>query len=250
MKRPLDVRSVPRHDGPVSASPDIYGGRRPADVPFYSLAEASALAGVPLSTLRSWVLGRSFPGRGGPRRSQAIVRVPKSESRFLTFTNLVEVHVLAAMRRKHALPLPVIRRAVTYVHNELEVPHPLATEQFKTNGADLFVERLGDLINASQEGQLGMKSVLAGCLDRVEYDREGRAIRLFPVLRRADGAKTIVIDPRRAFGRPVMVGTSVPASDVRERFDAGDSVDVLARDFEVAPELIEDALRATPQAAA
>jgi hypothetical protein len=46
-----------------------------------------------------------------------------------------------------------------------------------------------------------------------------------------------------------MVGTSVPAADVRERFDAGDSVDVLARDFEVAPELIEDALRATPQAA-
>lgn len=249
MKRPLDVRSGPRHDGFVSASNNIYGGRRPADVPFYSLAEASTLAGVPLSTLRSWVLGRSFPGRGGPRRSQAIIRLPKGEPRFLTFTNLVEVHVLAAMRRKHALALPVIRRAVNYVHNELEVEHPLATERFKTDGVDLFVERLGDLINASREGQLGMKAVLENCLDRVEYDGEGRAIRLFPVLRRADAAKTIVIDPRRAFGRPIMVGTSIPVTDVRERFDAGDSVEVLARDFEVAPELIEDALRATPQAA-
>jgi hypothetical protein len=103
------------------------------------------------------VLGRSFPGRSGPKRSPAIIRLPKGDPRFLTFTNLVEVHVLA-------------------------IEHPLATEQFKTNGVDLFVERLGELINASQEGQLGMKSVLESCLDRIEYDRQGRAIRLFPVL--------------------------------------------------------------------
>ena len=127
--------------------------------------------------------------------------------------------------------------------------HPLAKEQFKTNGVDLFVERLGKLINASQEGQLGMRAVLVGSLDRIEYDRRGRAVRLFPLLRREDGPKSIVIDPRRAFGRPVLVGTSVPAADIRARFDAGDGVGELALDFDVSPELIEDALRAAPQAA-
>jgi uncharacterized protein (DUF433 family) len=167
----------------------------------------------------------------------------------LSFTNLVEVHVLSAMRRKYALELDAIRRAVRYVHDELEVEHPRANEQFKTTGVDPFVERLGKLVNASQEGQLGMREVLVGSLDRVEYDKQGRAVRLFPLLRRADAPKSIVIDPRRAFGRPVLVGTSVPAADVGSRFDAGDGVDELARDFDVSTELIEDALRATPQAA-
>ena len=60
-----------------------------------------------------------------------------------------------------------------------------------------------------------MKAVLVGSLDRIEYDKQGRAVRLFPSQRRSDAPKSIVIDPRRAFGRPVIVGTAVPAADVR-----------------------------------
>jgi uncharacterized protein (DUF433 family) len=233
----------------VSRSHRVHAGHAPEDVPAYSFVEAAALAGLPVSTVRAWVLGRPFPSGGGRRWSQPVIRLPKGERSFLSFTNLVELHVLAAMRRKHALGLDAIRRAVRYVHDELDVNHPLAKEQFKTNGVDLFVDRLGKIINASREGQLGMRAVLVGSLDRVEYDREGRAVRLFPLLRRADAPKSIVIDPRRAFGRPVLTGTSVPTADVRSRFDAGDGVDELARDYDVSPELIEDALRATPQAA-
>ena len=228
---------------------DIYGGRDPEDVPAYSTRESAALVGVPVSTLRSWVLGRSFPGRGGPRTSKAMVQLPRGTSSFLSFTNLVEVHVLAAMRREHELALDAIRRATQYVHDQLEVEHPLATEKFKTNGIDLFVERLGKLINVSKDGQLGMKVVLVGSLERIEYNARGKAVRLFPLLRRRGAPKSIVIDPRCAFGRPVIAGTAVPVADVRSRFDAGDSVEVLARDFDLRADLIEDALRATPQAA-
>lgn len=78
-------------------------------MPAYSLVEAASLAGIPVSTLRSWVVGRPFPSRSGQRWSQTIVRLPRGERRFLSFTNLVEVHVLAAMRREHALKLDVIR---------------------------------------------------------------------------------------------------------------------------------------------
>jgi uncharacterized protein (DUF433 family) len=237
------------HDSPVTLAVDIYAGRRPEDVPAYSLPEAATLTGIPLSTIRSWVIGRSFPARSGKGWSQRAIQLPKGERRFLSFTNLVEVHVLAAMRRNHSLSLDAVRKAVRYVHKELDVEHPLATEEFKTNGVDLFVERLGKIINASREGQLGMKEVLTSSLARIEYDDQGRAVRLFPSLRRADSAKSIVIDPRRAFGRPVLVGTAVPIADVRARFDAGDSVEELSQDFDVPAALIEDALRAAPQAA-
>jgi uncharacterized protein (DUF433 family) len=241
----LDIRSASRHDAFVSIFGDIYAGRPPEDAPAFTFAEAGLLvAGVPVSTLRSWSLGRRFPSRGRRRLSMPIIQLPKGQKRFLSFTNLVEVHVLAAMHRKRAIGLDALRRVVHYVHDELDVPHPLAHEQFKTNGIDLFVKRLGNLINVSGDDQLGIQAVLVGSLDRVEYDKRGRAVGLFPLLGREGAPKSIVIDPRRAFGRPVLVGTSVPAIDVRARLDAGDGVDELARDYDVSRELIEDALRA------
>jgi hypothetical protein len=71
-----------------------------------------------------------------------------------SFTNVVEAHVLAAMRRHHGLELDAIRRAVRHVRERLDVEHPLAHERFKTDGKNLFVQRVGQLINASSDGQL------------------------------------------------------------------------------------------------
>jgi uncharacterized protein (DUF433 family) len=209
------------------------------------------LAGVPASTLRSWVHGRSFPVRGGVRQSAAIIRLPRSSRGFLSFTNLVEAHVLSAMRRRYELKLDAVRRAVAYLRRELGVDHPLATEKFKTDGVDLFVDRVEKLVNVTRGGQLAMRDVIDASLDRVEYDRAGRAMRLFPIVRReaSNDDRYIVIDPRRAFGRPVISGTAVPVDDIAARFGEGDSIPDLARDYDVEAAMVEEALRASAKAA-
>lgn len=244
----LDTFGPPDHPVYVSVSAkDIYGGQRPQDVPAYSIREAAGLVGISPSTLRSWVRGRSFPKRGGVGRSPAIIAPPSvDDGAFLSFTNVVEAHVLSGLRRKYELKLDAIRAAVRYVHDRLHVEHPLAMERFKTDGASLFVERFGRTINASKEGQVAMREVLEAYLERIEYD-DGRAIRLFPLLRDA-APRVIVVDPRLSFGRPTIAGTSVPVVAVRGRFDAGDSVESLAHDFDVRPDQIEEALRAAQAA--
>jgi uncharacterized protein (DUF433 family) len=244
----LDTPAGPRHAERVSATPkDIYAGKRPEDVPAYTLREAAELVGVAPSTLRSWVRGRTFPRRNGHGRSPAVIRPPAAGGAFLSFTNVVEAHVLSGLRRRYGLQLDAIRTAVRYVHDRLEVEHPLAVEQFKTDGASLFVERFGRLINASREGQLAIRGVLDAYLDRIEYG-DRRAVRFFPLLREA-APRVIVVDPRRAFGRPIIAGTSVPVTDIRSRFDAGDSIETLADDYEIRADQIEEALRAAPKAA-
>jgi hypothetical protein len=131
------------------------------------------------------------------------------------------------MRRRHELKLDAVRRAVGYLRRELGVDHPLATEKFKTDGVDLFVDRVEKLVNVTRGGQLAMRDVIDASLDRVEYDRAGRAMRLFPIVRReASNDRYIVIDPRRAFGRPVISGTAVTGGRHRcavrrRRFDSG-----------------------------
>lgn len=225
----------------------IYAGQRPEDVPAYSIGEASALVGVPRSTLRTWVHGRSFPTRAGTKRSLAIIKPPTTDPTFLSFTNVVEAHVLSGLRKRYELKLEAIRKAVRYVHERLGVQHPLAVEQFRTDGVSLFVERFGRIIDATEEGQVAIRAVLEAYLERIDYDR-GRAVRFFPLLRDA-APRVVVVDPRVSFGRPVIAGTSVPIGAIRSRFDAGEDVGPLARDYDITPEQVQEALRASSKAA-
>ena len=58
--------------------------------------------------------------------------------------------MLAAIRRRHGVKLPKVRKALDYVRRHFQVEHPLIDQAFQTDGLDLFVERYGGLINASR----------------------------------------------------------------------------------------------------
>ncbi len=228
---------------------DPYGGHDPRQIPVYSVAEAAHYLWLPEPTVRTWVCGYQYPTRtDGPRRAPRIVEPAKSAPLLLSFDNLVELHVLTAIRRVHGLKLTKIRRAIDYVRTEFKTAHPLLTEQFETDGIDLFVRRLG-LLNASRAGQYAIEDVLAIHLRRIERDEHGLALKLFPFTRKhdrftaADAPRLVAIDPRLAFGRPVIAGSRVPTLEVGERFWAGDSITVLAEEYGRSAAEIEEAVR-------
>lgn len=230
----------------MATAVDIYGGADPWNVPAYTLPAAARHVRIPSATLRSWVCGRQYPVGEESRRSLPLIKVPNRRPRFLTFVNLVEAHVLASMRRKHELPMRTVRKAIKFVEDELGVAHPLASEAFKTNGVDVFVERYGKLINASKDGQSEIKEAIEAGLTRINYEM-GIALQLFP-LTRANGIeqpKLIVIDPRMSFGRPVLAGSGIPVDEVFQRFQAGESPAELAGDFRVEEQMVDEAIRAS-----
>lgn len=163
----------------------------------------------------------------------------------LSFTNLVEAHVLDAIRRKHQIPLDKIRLAIKYLHQEFGSEHPLADNRLETDGLDLFVSEYGRLINITRAGQIAMREVLENYLKRVERDPRGTAIRLYPFTRKReiDEPRLVVIDPAVSFGRPVLVGTGIPTLAIAERYKAGESVPHLASDYGRSREEIEEAIR-------
>jgi uncharacterized protein (DUF433 family) len=169
---------------------------------------------------------------------------------------MVEAHVLPAIRYRHGVKLAAVRRAVEYLTRQFGSRHPLAEEQFETDGVNLFVNRLGTLLNVSAPGQLAMREILQALLKRVERDKRGLAVRLYPFSRRPvlaerehsvaslqDSPRLVVIDPRVGFGRPVLIGTGVTTLTIAERFDAGDSIEELAADYGRSREEIEEAIR-------
>lgn len=214
--------------------------------PAYPFAEAAHYLNIPLSTLRAWCLGQGYRAGGKTRRFQPLLRLDADDRRALSFLNLVEAHVLAAIRRQHHVPLPKVRQALAYVSRKLNTHRPLAEADFQTDGVDLFLEKLGSLINVTREGQTEMADVIRDHLKRIERDTQGIPVRLFLFTRKDDSRdqpSPVVVDPRVAFGRPVLAGRSVPTAVLADRFKAGDSLTQLAEDYDTSPQSIEEALR-------
>lgn len=141
------------------------------------------------------------------------------------------------------MPLDAVRTALRYAERELEIDRLLLREELRTSGGELFLDRYGELVNLSASGQLAMRRIFETHLERVEWGAMRSAIRLYPfVVADAVDEKPIVIDPQISFGRPVVEKAFVSTRAILERIDAGETVDDLARDYELSAEAIEDAV--------
>lgn len=214
------------------------------EVAAYTVGEAAHYLGVPKSTLRSW-----FAGQRGFR---AVIKPADAKALGLSFTNLVEAYVLTAIRRKHHIALPTIRRGLDYLVRKLGAKRPLIDREFATNGVDLFVDHLGEVINISRDGQIEMADLIRAYLERIDRDAKGVPIKLYPFMRAQaprEQPRTVAIDPRVSFGRPVIAGTGIPTAVLAEQFKAGDPVPVLAKEYGADEEAVWDAIRCELEAA-
>ena len=214
-------------------------------LPSYTISEAARYLDLPIATVRSWVIGRSYPTQAGTKRFHPIITAADKKKNILSFINLVEIHLLSAIRRKHSIQLSNVRKAIKYLSREFRSSHPLADHKLATDGMNLFVEKYGQLINISKEGQLAIQEILNVYLRRVERDSSGLPISLYPFTRSPEtgSPKSVVIDPSISFGRPVLAGTGVPTTVIAERYKSGDSIEELADDYGRSTEEIQEAIR-------
>ena len=218
------------------------------ELPAYTIAEAAHYLAVPAATIRYWSKGQGDYA--------SLIEVPAGYPTLLSFLNLVELHVLAAIRRKHEVPMPKVRSAIEYLKkqtlNASDMKHPLISRQLETNGLDLFIEHYGQLVNISRDGQIAMRNVLSAALKRIERDKNGIPIKLYPfTLSDIHHAPSmVVINPAVSAGRPVLVGTGLATEVIAERYKAGESISGLAQDYDREENEIEEAVRCELQAAA
>lgn len=224
---------------------DIYGGKDPREIPTYTIGSAARYLDIPAATIRSWTVGRKYRVNDRSKEFFPLIEVKQKKPLRLTFTNLIEIHVLRAIRRDHEVNLKKIRQALDYLNEKMEISHPLAHKQFQTDGVDLFVEFYGNLMNVSKTGQMTLKNALKMHLDRIEPDDSGLAIQLYPFTRshEENNPRIVVIDPRISFGRLTIAGTGIATDVVTERFHAGDSPETIAKDYECDVEKIQEAIR-------
>lgn len=69
------------------------------NTPAYGIPEAAGYLRLPVSTLRAWMLGQRYRVRREPKVFRPVIGIADRKNRQLSFINLVEAFVLAAVRR-------------------------------------------------------------------------------------------------------------------------------------------------------
>ena len=218
------------------------------ELPAYSVAEVAHCLNIPKSTVRYWASGKGS--------SAALIEAADAHPLALSFHNLVELHVLATIRRRHKVSMSKVRRAIDHLQeitrDGFGKLHPLISKQLQTDGLDLFVERYGMLVNISSAGQVAMRGIIEAALRRIRRDGQGIPIKLYPFTRNDidDAPEVIVIDPALSAGRPVIAGTGIATEIIAERYKAGETIAELVMDYECKEAEIEEAIRCELRAAA
>jgi uncharacterized protein (DUF433 family) len=215
--------------------------------PAFTLREAAAYLGLPNSTLHSWARP------GGDATPVITCFPPHGREATLPFIGFAEAYVLAVFRRA-GVPMQRIRPAVEVLSTGIGVEHALASKRLYTDGAEVLYdfaasehdEELRGL-TVVRTGQRQFAEVVRDYLKRITYGDDGWASQVrLPAYERAQ----VVVNPRRAFGMPLVVHGGARVEDLIDRFKAGDTLADIAEDFGVPEPEVEDVVRVATRAAA
>lgn len=220
----------------------------------YTPSEAAKLLQMEQKTLRRWVYGYDYDHGDGLKAQPALWTPqydPEADGQLLGFRDLIEARIVHALRRSR-IGLPTIRLCIERAKEMLGRDHPFSTSAFKTDGRKIFLEitqgvdepRLIDL----SDRQHVFRDFVLPSLSGLEFG-EDHAERWWLITNR----KTLVVDPERSFGQPIIASAGLLTSRVVQELKAEGSVERIAKLYHIPVRAVRDALdfesRRLPQAA-
>ena len=214
--------------------PDLTGGSDRVDLfrygKAYTVGQAARLTGVAPATVRRWLTAYESPDDGAG----------------VSFLQLIEIVVVGQFRRgKRPVQLDRLRRAHASTRALFGTPYPFASLDLREVGGRVLhefdeVDEHGSALALDLGGQWVIPGCVSKMLERVDFSHADRlAERWFPAGREIP----IVLDPRIGAGRLTVHGTGVTIDTIYGRFQAGDSIEFLAEDYDLDSAAIQEAIR-------
>jgi len=223
---------------------ELYGGRDPRCLPRYSFPDASRATGIPVSTLRNWVVGLSYKRLHDDGYFEPVISRPSDADNRLSFMNLIESHILRALREVHKVSLKHVREAIDVAEREFDIQHLLVSPELRTSAGTLFLDKYTHLMELSLAQQYVIRGVLENYLERVEYDETRLPHEFLPFERieKNKGEHVIAISPFVAFGRAILRRTGISTRAVVNRIVAGEAPEVVMSDYGLEKTELEEAI--------
>jgi uncharacterized protein (DUF433 family) len=212
----------------------------------YTVAEASVLTGIPQGRLRRWLHGYTYRVGKARATSEPVWRrqVPEIDGTLgLGFLDLMEARFVDAFRAA-SVPWRVIRLCAERAREVTGSDHPFSSRRFRTDGRTVFAEvvdqagekQLLDLV----KNQLAFARVIGPSLYAgIEFSVDDVPARWWPMGKQG----TVVVDPTRSFGQPIVSDGGVPTTVLADAVAAEGSIAKVALLFRLPQHSVRAALR-------
>jgi uncharacterized protein (DUF433 family) len=218
--------------------------------PLYTIGRAAWYLDVRRTTFGGWAHGTSHRRADGSRRQARPIITAFEPQRqrhpVVPFIGLAEGMIATAFK-KAGVSTQHIRKALVAIQDEMGIGHALASERLYTDGARILYDyaRAEDdeqVLTVVVTQQRVFRPAIQQYLNKITFDGgDGLARRLIlPFTSRAK----VEVDPTRAFGQPILVGSGARVADLVNRRRAGDSIQDIAKDFDADPDDVADVTRA------
>ncbi|MFO8182865.1 MAG: DUF433 domain-containing protein [Candidatus Aegiribacteria sp.] len=223
---------------------ELYGGVDPRHLPRYSFPDGARATGIPVSTLRAWVVGQSYNRTYDEGYFEPVIDRPSEQDSRLSFANIIEAHILRALRTLHKVSLRHVREAIDIAEKEFGIDHLLISPDLRTSAGQLFLDRYTHLMELSPAKQYAIKGVLKEYLSRIEFD-ESKLPYEFQPFERSHGhlvSPIISLSPFISFGRAIIRRAGVSTLAVYKRIESGEDPKAVMDDYGLEEYEIEEAI--------
>jgi len=215
-------------------------------VGLYSFPEAGRIVGAKPSVLRRWARDYIYFDKDAIRQHTSVIpRYFGRNSDTLTFLELIELLFIRAFRSE-GVSMQAIRKAAERAAIQFHTEYPFAVKRFDTDGKHIFAtlrEEANDLELTEDlgKGQLAFDRVVKPLFRNLDYRGNTDALRYWPLGHEG----RIILDPHRAFGKPIDSPTGVSTEVLYDAVQAegGQDPAEVADWFEVPIEAVTAAIR-------
>jgi uncharacterized protein (DUF433 family) len=208
--------------------------------PLFTIEEAAHHLGLPRTTLNDWTRRQAGPAPLVHR----IITPGTSRAASLPFVAVIEAHMLRGFREL-GLSAQGLRNAVAALRRDFRDEYALATRRLATDGVNLLVDwsRSGQPSQwaGALDSQLVIGEVIQDYLKFVSWSGSDPYPKRLK-LKTYQGAD-VIIDPRFAFGQPVLARQKIRVEDILDSFWAGEGYLTIAREYGVEAGEVEAVIR-------
>lgn len=199
----------------------------------YGLPEAGRLLNEEPRTVRRWAFG--YTRRGVHYESPIKTEIPVENGfRLVTFLELIELMFIQGFLRAGISWSKVRKASLTAARLLRGERHPFAMKKWFVDPAGIYLKLAREygenvLVEVVGDAQVAIGEALEPYLQQIDFDVSGLAQKWYP----HGITSPVVVDPRRAWGAPIIDAGGVRTDLIAEMSRAGDSVRTIAAWYEV-----------------
>lgn len=205
---------------------------------FYTVSDLSQILRIPYQKIHRWVnvywdgkLGKEF----GQNYSWTV-----DNSKAVSFHTLVEFYVMVLFSEAGVKPKEVLK-AHLVLSQQYKTAFPFAQRSvlngIHTDGKRIFLSNGEDTISLDGTNQFNL-SIIRTFFKNLDFDGNELAKKFWPMGK----SSSIVIDPERKFGHPILNGFNIYPEVIYGMYKAGDSKQLISAIYHIPLQMVDDAI--------